>query len=57
MKRLCVVSVFWAMSLAVGACQDDPDIGKACEKEEDCAEGLICDVHDGKGTCQEPHDH
>lgn len=39
------------------ACNNNPDIGKVCEKQEDCGEGLSCDVHDGKGTCQEPHGH
>ena len=39
------------------ACNNNPDIGKVCEKQEDCGEGLNCDVHDGKGTCQNPHGH
>ncbi len=39
------------------ACNNNPDLGKVCEKQEDCDEGLSCDVHDGKGTCQKPHGH
>ncbi len=39
------------------ACNNNPDIGKVCEKQEDCGEDLSCDVHDGKGTCQKPHGH
>lgn len=44
------------LGLTVAACEDS-DIGKACAKASDCGTGLICDVHDGKGTCQEPHGH
>jgi hypothetical protein len=43
------------LGFCLSACSD-PDVGKACEKKEDCGEHLICDVHDGKGTCQEPHE-
>jgi hypothetical protein len=43
--------------LAAAACGDDDDVGKPCEKDEDCAGDLVCDVHDGRGSCQEPHDH
>lgn len=40
------------------ACEDeDSEIGTPCESEEDCSEELICDVHDGQGTCQRDHDH
>lgn len=45
------------LGFCLSACTD-PDVGKACLKNDDCGGGdLICDVHDGKGTCQEPHDH
>lgn len=39
------------------ACEGDPDLGKPCDKDEDCEGELICDVHDGQGTCQEEHGH
>ena len=45
-----------ALGVSLSACSN-PDIGKACTKTEDCGEGLLCDVHDGKGTCQGPHGH
>jgi hypothetical protein len=40
------------------ACDDEDDeIGTPCESEADCSEALICDLHDGQGTCQRDHDH
>lgn len=39
------------------ACDDDDEIGTPCESEADCSEALICDVHDGQGTCQHDHGH
>lgn len=35
----------------------DSSVGSPCDKDEQCGGDLICDFHDGKGTCQEPHDH
>lgn len=47
-----------SMLLALAACDDvDKDIGTPCEMEDDCPEPLICDVHDGQGSCQQNHDH
>jgi len=45
-----------ALGLGISACNNS-DVGKACDADADCGEGLECDVHDGKGTCQEPHGH
>ncbi|HEY0135931.1 MAG TPA: hypothetical protein VGB85_17720 [Nannocystis sp.] len=43
--------------LVSSACSSS-NVGKACDKDSECGgDGLICDVHDGKGTCQEPHGH
>jgi hypothetical protein len=56
MTRIALRSLS-ALLLLAAACQGNDDIGKPCEKADQCAEGLICDVHDGKGTCQEPHHH
>lgn len=39
------------------ACEDEDEVGTPCESEADCSEALICDVHDGKGTCQVDHGH
>ena len=32
-------------------------VGAPCNAEEDCDSGLICDVHNDQGSCQEPHGH
>jgi hypothetical protein len=40
-----------------GAGNEGGDIGSPCELEEHCAAGLTCDIHGGRGSCQEPHDH
>lgn len=32
-------------------------VGAACDRDDDCDTGLVCDVHEGSGTCQEPHTH
>ncbi|MDC0669557.1 hypothetical protein [Nannocystis radixulma] len=51
-----LLSTAFLLAFAAG-CQSSSDIGKPCDKAEQCAEGQICDFHDGKGTCQEPHGH
>lgn len=55
---------FLALSLLVGAlvglsvaCDQDPGVGSPCVVDEDCGGDLICDVHDGQGTCQQGHGH
>lgn len=50
------LAALWTVLAALAACKH-PDIGKPCDDEKDCEDGLICDVHDGKGTCQEAHGH
>ncbi|MDC0717905.1 hypothetical protein POL25_13445 [Nannocystis sp. bb15-2] len=42
---------------AAAGCTSQSNIGNPCDKAEQCGDGLICDFHDGKGTCQEPHGH
>lgn len=32
-------------------------VGSPCDVAEDCQDGLICDVHGGRGSCQELHEH
>jgi len=43
------------------ACGDDSDglgeLGAPCSDDSDCQDGLICDVHDARGSCQNPHSH
>jgi hypothetical protein len=38
-------------------CNGDDEIGTPCETDEDCSSDLICDVHEGEGTCQAEHGH
>ena len=60
MRALRGVTLGLAVTLGLGvvisACSPS-DVGKVCDADADCGEGLECDVHDGKGTCQEPHGH
>jgi hypothetical protein len=46
-----------ALTLVFVACDDDEEIGTPCESEADCSEALICDIHEGQGTCQHDHGH
>lgn len=58
--RICVRVATLALGLALGAALTacaHGDVGKVCSKKEDCSGDLICDVHEGQGTCQEPHGH
>lgn len=48
--------VLLSFSLAL-SCGGGTDIGAPCDKDEQCGGDLICDVHDGKGTCQTAHEH
>jgi hypothetical protein len=48
---LLAVGVLWACDLA------NDGIGAPCESDADCGSGLVCDVHDGRGSCQRPHGH
>ena len=48
------------LALSAQACGSDDgggDLGAPCDVDEDCAGSLACDVHDGRGSCQKPHDH
>ena len=47
-----ILRSFASLVLLASAC-----IGKPCDKDEQCSDDLVCDFHDGKGTCQEPHGH
>ena len=53
-----LVLVLVALLLPLG-CEEEEEgeIGSPCESDEDCADDLICDEHDGEGTCQEEHEH
>lgn len=46
--------------LLAPACGDEDgggELGAPCVQNEDCADGLECDIHDERGSCQKPHDH
>lgn len=55
--RIARLALLLAMALMPMACDEEDEVGTPCESEADCSEALICDVHDGKGTCQHEHDH
>lgn len=56
MLRIAARSLSVLLLLAAG-CHSHDNVGKPCDKADQCDEGMICDFHDGKGTCQEPHGH
>ncbi len=56
------VSVIAAAAIAsgiAGACTSETGggVGAPCEVVDDCEDGLICDEHQGQGSCQEDHGH
>lgn len=53
MNRLARMSFLLLVSIA--ACKSPVGVDDPCETTEDCDEGLECDLHEGEGTCQEPH--
>lgn len=60
MTRAARSSSFALLSvlLSAAACTSESSkIGSPCDNAEQCGGDLICDIHEGKGTCQEPHDH
>lgn len=58
MRRVAAVFTLVLGSSAATACDEQGGtIGSPCEQASDCNGDLICDVHDGQGSCQEPHGH
>lgn len=57
--RRTVIAVFTALLLApaCGGEDDGGELGAPCVEHEDCADDLVCDIHDDRGSCQKPHDH
>jgi hypothetical protein len=52
------------LTLAISAvsCGDDDsdnlgELGAPCIEDKDCRPELVCDIHDGRGSCQKPHGH
>jgi len=54
---LALLSFTLAASLGYFTACTEESLGTPCETNADCEEGMICDVHDGQGTCQHDHDH
>jgi len=54
--RATISTLSFALALAVGACTE-PSVGAPCEVDADCDAGMICDIHDNQGTCQDDHGH
>lgn len=53
-----ILRSFASLLLFASACNGgNDDIGKPCDNDEQCTDDLVCDFHDGKGTCQEDHGH
>lgn len=57
--RMLALPVVLGLLGSFAACNGDDggDVGAPCNVASDCASGLVCDVHDGQGSCQEPHGH
>ncbi len=45
-----------ALALLVLASCERGVLGAPCERGNDCDDGLECDLHDGGGSCQAPHE-
>jgi hypothetical protein len=55
--RLHLLAVVALLAPACGGEDDGGELGAPCVESEDCADDLVCDVHDDQGSCQKPHDH
>ena len=50
-----IIALCGSMALACGSAQGQ--VGAPCMVDDDCAETLICDEHEGQSSCQEAHGH
>jgi hypothetical protein len=55
--RTSMSLLFGAVVATAFACDDVAGVGSPCATNEDCGDELMCDIHDGQGTCQEGHGH
>lgn len=57
-KLLVLVCLGLASCVSCGGGGDEEGtVGSPCNVDEDCRDGLECDFHGERGSCQEPHDH
>lgn len=55
---LASLALFGVLGLTLAGCDEEASaLGTPCYTPIDCEGGLICDYHDGQGTCQEDHNH
>lgn len=45
------------MITSAGCNDENDEIGTPCDVDDDCSGDLVCDIHEGQGTCQETHAH
>lgn len=46
----------FSLVLDAAACGASGELGAPCELGSDCNDGLLCDRHEARGSCQMPHD-
>lgn len=51
------LSFLLASTLGYVVACTDASVGVPCSTNADCESGMICDTHDGQGTCQNDHGH
>lgn len=57
-RRAGPTAIFVFGLLGLSGCDpESEDVGKPCERKSDCAGTLICDLHEGGGSCQAQHTH
>jgi hypothetical protein len=56
-RSLLAASLLLGSLVGLTLACDGGVIGSPCATIEDCNGGLICDIHDGQGTCQHEHEH
>jgi len=62
-RRVAVALRHWRSALVLvatgssaGCLADEGTLGAPCEVGSDCEDGLLCDLHDGGGSCQRIHE-
>lgn len=56
--RAHFIGLSMVLMVSLVACDsEDAAIGTPCETTDDCPGNLICDIHEGQGSCQIDHSH